>query len=563
MVMLAFACSSSAVEDGPIGVSHAQLTVATNYPAVQANMHDVDAVAAKFPGGNNWHWVTAVNNQSETTPGCAGCVLNTDSRNRVGFPYSTDLTGSMWIDTPTTLPPNGTEETAPWKPPQTPTSGNFIGWVGDPSIATIGDGTKVLITNLVATTKNPGAAEDVGMLLSSDGGQTFGTPTLVTHLGIAGGGDVDQPQVVTNHDWPNSTIVAWQSNSTPGPPTAWITSINNVTLAPNSSSAWAAWNMNSGTGNANNPKTVFNLNNNGFVRPKIAVGSMPWTGSGTGCNDGSTHELVYVVWSNVPLPRQCAANPGGSTNASWTMAIFDQTLNEWSSITYPIDNDLAWPYCVGQALDNDATPFVATDGPHVAIAHNESSRGGARIHVSDWVATCNNGHVFAAPAGIYQSPTYCYATGGGAWCPPGQVTNNGVGGTTVVNDQWGARVAFQSDTKGPHLLVTYYDTSMDTNNTLVNIRGGMNASGFGGSPFYDTSANPTVFQISQNSGTPSGQVVPWAMSRGSGLDYWLDYQAIGVDWVTHTFLAAWGGDMRLANNTPAGPSGIWTAVITP
>jgi len=557
-------CSN--LDSEPTASNSAAITVQPNYPAVLFNMHYADAVSATDPGTFTSHWLVAYDNCSRSTPG-VGYLQCDPNYGWIGWSVSSDITGSTWSPN---IPPPGWEQSN-WIPPGSPsTGGTFLGWGGDPTIALIGnvqsnaslppDGTRVLMASLAISNLGGGSyPSDVATLLSSDGGQTWATPRYVS-TAIAGGVDVDQPQVVTNSSPPYSTVIAWSSNTTSlsPPPEGWILSIDNTTYMPGSSTAPGTWNINSPTGNAFSAKKIMNQNNNAAIRPKIAVGSIPWTG-GNGCN-GGTHELIYAVWTTNPFGRVCGIQPPQSV--SWNMAIFDNTANAWAPTTYNIANDAAWPTCVGSGPNGFDQPLadidnaaLVTDGNIVAIAHNQSTPRGARISLHEWSVTCSNGQLQAVPANLALSPDPCYVAGLPSWCPQGYTGPNGPGGTNIVNDQWGPKLAFQKNNGVPYLLVTWYDTQGDPTNGNVHINGAMNTTGITGNPFW-VGTTSTIFPVSVAGS--SSETVPW----GATLGLWWDYQGLGVDPVSHSFLAAWGGDARFVNTTANGPSGVWTARIT-
>ncbi len=117
-------------------------------------------------------------------------------------------------------------------------------------------------------------------------------------------------------------------------------------------------------------------------------------------------------------------------------------------------------------------------------------------------------------------------------------------------------MAFLQKGSTPELLVTWYDTSFDPTNSLVRVNCAVST--FSSQPFF-SGATSLISQVSTASTSPAGQIVPW----GDQLAQWTDYQGIGVDVGSQSFLAAWGGDGRLVNSTANGPAGVWTARITP
>lgn len=341
---------------------------------------------------------------------------------------------------------------------------------------------------------------------------------------------------------PYSTFAAWTSSATSIPATSYINSIDNVTFAPgSSSSASGTWNVNTATGNAFSAKKIF-TSNNGIVRPKIAVATIPW--KGTGCSGGA-HEIVYVAWSDNPYGRTCTPATG---SVSWKMTIFDNTANTWAPAIYDLASDPAWPLCVSNgAVVNNSNPYLTTYRNTVAVVHNRSSSLGTRIEVDRLSVTCNNNQLSTSPVTVAVAPDPCYYPGGPTWCGTGHTGGNGADGGNVINDQWGARVAFQFN-GAQYMLVTWYDTSGDETNTMARVNGAINTSGIAGDPFRVGSTS-TIYRVSQSAG--AGEAVPWSAT----LAPWWDYQGIGVDTTNHTFLAAWGGDARLVNPTANGPSG--------
>jgi hypothetical protein len=161
---------------------------------------------------------------------------------------------------------------------------------------------------------------------------------------------------------------------------------------------------------------------------------------------------------------------------------------------------------------------------------------------------CTSGTYAPLPGGTpWTNPPTCYEPNGcvdaGAGLPP---YNNEAGTGYTVNDNWGPAIAFAPASADKELVATWYDTHGDPNNNLVNIWGGYVAAASISGPL-------TKFQVGANSGSPSGQVVPWNHTLG----VWWDYQALATNPSTYSFLAAWGGDARLGDAS----TGIWSSVI--
>jgi len=586
-VLIGIACST--VSDAPIGSSSEALlglTLGTNYPVALANMHYASVLSAKFPGTGIWHWVVAFDNLSFDQP-LVGFIGNNDKVNLMGWNYSSTLTGSSWQPVPGPTAPIGPWEETHWVPSGTPstctTTNSWYGWLGDPTIALIGnaahsasgpDGTSLMMAGLTTTPGSYPVGNDVAVVLSQDGGQTFsslwnGGATKSYLSQPTGGCFTDSPQIVSNPSAPYSTFASWTSyiNNPPLPEVGWLTSINNIwPYVPGTSSSAAHW-----TGSAipvnGNPK-------NGVRWPKIAVANVPWAYGGNGCTGAATHEIVYVAYvpETVTIGHSCIAMGNPTTiPVTWLLTAYDNTANTWAPVQ-TVDVDPVWPECIAEgeneplqtgSIQNSNLPFpsVATQGPFVAVAHNQWTSRGTRIRVGTWAATCSNNNLNLAPVNIFQAPDPCYHIGGNTWCPPGGGGGNGADGGNVVNDQWGAQVAFQLKGATPEFLVTWYDTSGDPTNTMTRVNYAVNQTiGITGNPFFTTAADggtiPTIFQLSETSPSPpgfAGQAIPWASNSAA----WWDYQGIGVDPGSQSFFAAWGGDGRLVNGMANGPSGVW------
>ena len=561
------ACSS---QTEPVGSSSAALTptVGTNAPLVMMNMHEVALTPALDPGMGTWRWVGVFNNVSDPAGPPSGISPNNQLlQNSIGWSVSTDLTGTSWPSPQT--PPDGTEKTM-WVPTGTPTDGStFIGWNGDPSVAIVGDptylmgptyGTVLVLTNVIASSAQPDAGADVGMLVSTNGGNTWGSAQYVTDQAIVGGGLVDQPQIASNPNPPYGTFVTWINSDTyPPGPTAWLTSIKNHTFQPNSSSYNAFWTQ------------PIKINGGGanIIHPKMAVGNVTWC-------DTSTHELVYLAWPDGDDNR--CDEPLGQNTApfmvSWSLAVWDNTANAWLGPFAPFDVDPNWPPCISvqqqPAYTNNANVSLAATTAAsgtglLALAYDKETPIGTRIIVKTFQPQCSGGGFNLGLLQSFQAPDFCYDSNGGTgpgWCqpPPGNTGGgNGGGGTNVTNDQWAPQIAFLQKGPTPELLVTWYDTSGDPANAAVRVNMALNTNGFMGSPFV-SGANFSIFQLSLPR-YPVDQI-PWPITNASGYRAeWWDYHAIGVDrLVSQSFFAAWGGDFR--SYSYSGPTGIFGAQIT-
>lgn len=416
------------------------------------------------------------------------------------------------------------------------------------------------------------------MLISNTGGGSWIVdPSLYSPYYVSqpeGGFDVDQPCVTSNPAPPYSTFVSW-NNATSNTPMqlGYIASINNVTFQPSSSSsAPGTWDANTLTGNANTPKRIEAFA--GALRPKIAVSTIPWNTGTNGCNMGNaTHELVWVAWSTALIGRPCDSLVTSVTlDVTWKMTVFDNSDdgygNAWSSVIVPLGEDPQWPLCIGTGevepsqthnprQSNNAEPHLAATGSFAAVAHNQWTALGTRILVYHVTAACkNNGLVVSeSPVSINQSPDPCYDIGGFGWCPPGHTGPNGPNGTNVLNDQWGAQIAFQFDGSTPETLVTFYSTAEDENQSVA-VYAAMGSHGGLGGPIGNAFSDGTSTTVYRLSNPGVGEVVPWDDTIAT----WFDYQGIGVDPSTQSFLAAWGGDGRLVSG--GGQSGVFTSHIT-
>jgi|ERR1700722_8239163 len=103
------------------------------------------------------------------------------------------------------------------------------------------------------------------------------------------------------------------------------------------------------------------------------------------------------------------------------------------------------------------------------------------------------------------------------------------------------------------LVVTWYDTRPlsggleSPNNNLVSIWGGQSVG-------FTTNAFPMSSAFRVGNASDAGQTVPW----NHLLNQWADYQALGMNSSTYSFLAGWGGDSRYGGGNDAG---IWTTII--
>lgn len=510
-------------------------------------MHYAAVTAVTNPASGQRQWLTVFDNVSSTYPSAFN--THTDLYNAVGWALSGDITGTSW----TPYEPDAGWEESNWTPGPPSDGQPFMGWRGDPTVTVIGDppnGQTAMIVSMVASTAS---ISDVAYLMSTNGGASWGSPTYLTQQAdggaFVGAGDIDQPQVTSNAHSPYSTFAAWSSDIT-NPPTlnGWITSINNITYAPSSSSsAPSTWNTSTTTGSANSPKKLPFSN---VVRPKLAISSVA-------CG-GTTHEIVWVAWTDLDQGRVCNVS-GPTATANWYLTIFDNTTNAWYGSQIWVDTDTTWPNCVGNGMSNvvnsdEATPAIVAVNTMAAIAHNRSTPLGSRIRIDQYRLTCSDAGVLVVTNTRSDlSPDPCYYAGSSQWCygaDGGAHIGNGPDGGNVNNDQWGPALAL----KGPRLMATWYDTSGDVSNSNVRVNATVNA--LGQNPFLSGSS-PLIFTVTATS--DAGQQVPWPQYTG----VWWDYQGIGFDSVSGTFLAAWGGDGRLVNDAASGPSGVWAARVQP
>lgn len=563
--------ASCSAERERTGASAAALTISTNAQVVGFNEHYASTVAAVNPSTGTWHWVTAYDTCSWATPAsgdlqCDAWTNTHTSSGLLGWSVSSDLTGSSWT---ANVPPPGAEESM-WPlfgPPSQ--GGTFTGWAGDATLALIGNppsGSQIIMAS--AVTSDVSGLSDIGSLVSTDGGSSWGMPQVVSAQHT--GGNADQPQVITNQSAPYSTFVTWTSFAHSPQDVAYFTSINNVTLTPgSSSSAPNTWDAGSPTGPARTPKLLMNAPQNEAIRPKMAVSTIAWTGPG--CT-GGPHEIVFFAWSDFKQGRVCGTgiDPGpGPVN--WYLTAFDNTANQWLldangiPLQIQIDHDPSWPTCIGSQhvnllnVDLAEARLVAL-GNYIAVVHNQSTPEGTRIRESVWSISCNNNQL-AAPTLITnnQSPSWCYRAFGSGYCTSadgGQPGGNGYDGGVVVNDQWGPTIALLPSTP-PKVLITWYDTAGDDTNGNVRIVGALNATSITANPFMNGSTPNEVF-ISVPTGS---QTVPWTITAAP----WYDYQDLAPDYLAHTgsgtFMATWGGDARQVSANA--PSGVWAARVTP
>ena len=539
------ACSS---QTEPVGSSSAALTptVGTNAPLVMMNMHEVALTPALDPGMGTWRWVGVFNNVSDPAGPPSGISPNNQLlQNSIGWSVSTDLTGTSWPSPQT--PPDGTEKTM-WVPTGTPTDGStFIGWNGDPSVAIVGDptylmgptyGTVLVLTNVIASSAQPDAGADVGMLVSTNGGNTWGSAQYVTDQAIVGGGLVDQPQIVSNPNPPYGTFVTWINSDTyPPGPTAWLTSIKNHTFQPNSSSYNAFWTQ------------PIKINGGGanIIHPKMAVGNVTWC-------DTSTHELVYLAWPDGDDNR--CDEPLGQNTApfmvSWSLAVWDNTANAWLGPFAPFDVDPNWPPCISvqqqPAYTNNANVSLAAttaaSGTGLWRLHMTEAPIGTRIIVKTFQPQCSGGGFNLGLLQSFQAPDFCYDSNGGL-APAGASLHRETrvaetaAGTNVTNDQWAPQIAFLQ--KGPHAgasrhVVRHERRSSQRRRTRQH---GAEHERLHGKPIRQRCKLLDLPVVSPR--YPVDQI-PWPITNASGYRAeWWDYHAIGVDrLVSQSFFAAWG-----------------------
>ncbi len=248
-------------------------------------------------------------------------------------------------------------------------------------------------------------------------------------------------------------------------------------------------------------------------------------------------------------------------HVSWRWAVYDTVDQVWFPPVgnWTIDDDTAWPNCVGNPINvgyptgwnSTNQPFASVAAFHnqVAFVHDRSgSHGlGTRVSIHDYALVCSGGTQVPAPGPIYEAPDPCYNTAGCNFVDGGP-GGNGPDGGVVVADEWGAVLSFLGPPAVPNqeLLLTWYGMRDDTtfNNQFARVYGGVTGNIWG---------NPFLMMQPVAVGTP-GQAVPW----DHNLAPWWDYQAIGADATSNSFLAAWGGDARYG-----GPTAIWTARVFP
>lgn len=605
LASLAGVAACSSFSDGPIGASSAALvTVSPNAVVVPFNMHTVAVTQARLPGGG-WQWVAGVDNCSWATPttGALWCDESPAPAAAAGFVgtlWSTDgLGGQSWG---LNLPQPGCEEgtggspgpfstepcdAATWIPPGAPTQGGtFAGWTGSSTVASVRkgdpvtDGTVVLLAQSTWSNNSADAHQnsDNAVLISRDGGSSWGTPFyLVDQTYHAGGGDVTRPQIVSNPNPPYSTFAAWTNNLNDNLHLAgWITSINNQTLQPNSSSSasntWDMPNPTSWNGQAHVAKQILDAPTNYAMNPRMAVTNvaMPYQAGSTLC-DGQSHEMLIVGWSNETIGGSACSNGVPPHGVTWTGAVFDNTANVWSD---PFSVGAQWSPCVG-ALTTDPSRFnpnepdlsIAASGPLFAWAHNAWTPIGSRIRVEGFgipqpsAADCTNNHLSAPnPTWVGQAPDYCYFPASPGWCQPAPGNlggGNGPNGENITNDQWGARIAFLPKGQLGELLVSWYGTSGDQTNSLVQVRGAMSTAGLVTSPFVLNGAY-TINAISI-ANPNEGENVPWNITQ----PWWWGQTIATDDAYGQSFFVAWGGDARnVSSDGTNGFGGVFGATVT-
>ena len=361
---------------------------------------------------------------------------------------------------------------------------------------------------------------DVAVLVSTDGGQTFGNMHYVNTPDT--GQDTDQPRIATNPVWPYDTWVTWTGHNQHW--INWIKYDASLSFAhgvPVSiESAYPA--------SMPNPVVKF---------PRVAVGPVP------NCQVGAPHEGVYVTWAAVSSDTRCdwhAYVPG----MQWWYSVFDVDANAWApGGPWQIDAaDPTWPECIGGGSPRDD---FSTNQPSADIAldpstgwfwaaHSQSTpHTGTRATLFKNRMVCQGGTLTPAVGGgatvSFQPPDPCYDTA--QPCVPGGMNGpagpDGAPAGYVVNDNWGASVAFQQKPVGagtvPVLLMTWLDTRGDPGNMQAGLWGVTTDD-------YGATYSP-IFLVS-----------------GASWDYtanrWWDYNGIGVDATQGAFFPAWGGDAR-------------------
>ena len=138
-------------------------------------------------------------------------------------------------------------------------------------------------------------------------------------------------------------------------------------------------------------------------------------------------------------------------------------------------------------------------------------------------------------------------------CPPnpdgGPAFNNNAGNGYTANDEWGPAIAFikNNNTTNRELVLTWYDTQGDSNNTNVNIWG-----------LYDAESSINMSDFFSNLiPVGAGAGTPWNHSLAA----WFDYQALTPEPLTYTLLGSWGGDARLCTSAPCNDAGIFSTII--
>jgi hypothetical protein len=530
------------VDPGPL-----LLTPQTNFnvTGTTANFgyHEVSiAPAANGSQGNLVaNWVIGFNNCSNTTGnsgtghGCSGT-----GGDLLGWAYSSDLTGSSWtFNAQTSICQFGDPCGAVCQATACMSDGNTFGeMAGDPTVAPVTDSTindsgntgitgkRVLYTNLASSSAT--GSTDVIVLVSDDGGRTWGHPHLVTT--VASGGGIDNPVMASHFASPWHTYVAWTQNNS----AAYMRSIQYD----------ASFHFTTGPVLTVPPGTSGEI-----LHPAIAVGDV------INCS-GGTDEGVYVAWTT--SGEYCNSTTSRNPRAnSWWFAVYDTATTSWSG-PWEADSDPAWPQCVGNPLitgggDSDSRPRLAVEPSNTSIwiAHTQSTPNqGTRMRLVEETLICVDGSLQPQSGGVpWQSPDTCYLPNND--CPglDGGTGVNGPNNTYIINDVWGPEVAFVKNTStgNRELIATWYDTGAnnnpgtgDSNNRNVRIQGA-----------YAQAANvtypTTYFTVSAGTG------IPWDHTLGT----WWDYQGLQPNYSTFSFLGAWGGDARLGANKPS----IYSAVI--
>jgi hypothetical protein len=553
------AALSAPPDDGGGGLKAGPLTALTpqtNYQVTHGGYHELSVAGALHTDPQTGHqvgnWAMGFIPCGNFFAPDGGCPLSND----IGWAWTDGLTATIWnvgIDAGAFGDPcDGGQCMSDDATFSVGRADPYLATVTNPSTneseAGVNIGPQVVYTMPAFSTLGN---SDVMVSLSNNGGQSYNWSHLLSTSQT--GTKVDNPTVASHLTTPYSIYATW-SNGGPGyvSKVAYTGTAPTYTLGPVTPLP--------------NAQIYTNGTNGNVYHPGIAMGEVT---CGT-----TAHELAYITWADNVAGAGCPNTTDGSVppnqTVNWYFAAYDTNNGADNSTAGPnndgwwgpwlIDTDDSWPGCIGNEVDaglvadNDVRPRIAaeTSQPVIWVAYVKHSVEGTRVNLAQEGLVCTDNVITRVTGGPppYVWPSWCYDPNTCSNSPAdgGPPYNNSTGTWYTVNDQWGPAIAFAPAPSQRELVVTWYDTRKDPNNNLVTIWGGQ-AVGFTTDVYPYLSA---AFQVGNVS--DAGQTVPW----NHLLNQWADYQALGMNSSTYTFLAGWGGDSRYGGGNDAG---IWTAII--